>query len=47
MLLMVLFMKVQLVGDLYGCAFKLCILHITGETIPINSAGKYEADILK
>lgn len=27
---MVLITKVQLVGDLYGCAFKLCILHITG-----------------
>lgn len=22
--------EVQLVGDLYGCTFKLCILHITG-----------------
>ena len=28
--LWVLIMKVPLVGDLYGCAFKLCILHITG-----------------
>lgn len=27
---MVLITKVQLVGDLYGCAFKLCILHIMG-----------------
>ena len=28
--LWVLIMKVPLVGDLYGCAFKLCMLHITG-----------------